>query len=122
MHVGDGFHFATAIFQHNFAEVHSTASGRHGPENVGQIFEAELGGLIQSREFCLNLGAAALVLDFGLAAGLLHQLRALKIDLGGAAGAAVIHGFGGARNSFSRAARRVRLTEHWSSQNAEYPG
>ena len=31
LHVGDGFHFAAAIFQHNFAEVHGATPGRDGP-------------------------------------------------------------------------------------------
>src|SRR6266446_4600162 len=118
LHVGDGFHFASAILQHNFAEIYGAASRGDGPENVGEIFEAELGGFIEAEEFCIDLGAAPLVLDSGFAAGLLHQFRALKIDLGGA-GAAVIHGFGGARNIFGGAGRRGRLTERGHGQQSQ---
>jgi len=61
LHLGDGFHFTTAIFQHEFAEVYGAASRRDGPENIGEIFEAKLGGLIKACESCFNFRAAALV-------------------------------------------------------------
>src|SRR6266852_4344144 len=121
LHVGDGFDFAGAILQHNFAEIYGSASRGDGPENVGEIFEAELGGFIEAEEFRINLGAAPLVLDSGFAAGLLHQFGALKIDLGGA-GAAVVDGFGGPRNSFGRAGgrrERRRLTKSGSGQHSQ---
>src|SRR6266568_3156144 len=121
LHVGNGFDFASAVFEDHFAEVDGTASGRHGPENVGEIFEAELGSFVEAEEFCVDLRAAALVLHSGISAGLLHQFGALKIDLGGA-GAAVIDRFGGARNIFGGAGGRSRLAERRSSQDPERPG
>src|SRR5258708_22142985 len=98
--------------------MYGAASGRDSQENVGQIFEAELGGFIETGEFCFNFRAAAFVLHSGFTASLLHQFRALKIDPG-SAGAAVIDGFRSARNSFGGASRRWRLGEHGSSQHSE---
>jgi hypothetical protein len=101
LHIGDGFHFAAAIFENDFAKINSTAAWRDGPEDVGEIFEAELGGFVETSKFCFDFGAIAFVLDFGFAAGLLHQFSTLKIDFGGA-GATVVHGFGGTRNTLCR--------------------
>src|SRR2546425_5292373 len=86
---------------------------------LGQILEAELGGVVEAHEFCFDFNAVALVFDFSFAAGNLHQFGALKIDHGGAAGAAVIHRFGGARNIFDGAGGRWRLADRWRSKGAK---
>ncbi len=117
MHVGDGFHFAGATLQDDFAEIYGAASGGDGPENVSEILEAEFCGFIEAEKFCVDLGAAALVLHFGFAAGLLHQFGALKIDLGGTPGASVIDGFGGTGDALGGRGGRRRLTERGRSQN-----
>ena len=72
LHVGDGFDFARATLEHHFTEVHSTAFRRNGPQNISQIFEAELGGFVQPEEFHFDFDAVALVLHLGFAGGLLH--------------------------------------------------
>src|SRR5258707_616618 len=46
LHLGGGFHFTIAIFQHDFAEVYRAAFKGDGPENVGQVFEGGVRGLI----------------------------------------------------------------------------
>src|SRR5216683_1778655 len=49
LHVGDdGLDLSAASFQNHFAEVHGAAPRRDSPENVGQIFEAKLGGFIEA--------------------------------------------------------------------------
>src|SRR5260370_1057997 len=60
LHVGDGFYLTGAAFENKFAEIHGTAPWRDGPENVGEIFEAKLGGFIKAEEFCIDLPSAAL--------------------------------------------------------------
>src|SRR5213079_2616836 len=57
LHVGDGFDFARATLEHHFTEVHSTAFRRNGPQNISQIFEAELGGFVQPEEFHFDFDA-----------------------------------------------------------------
>jgi len=43
LHIGDdGLDLSAAGLKNNFAEVHGAAPGETGPENVGQIFEANL--------------------------------------------------------------------------------
>ena len=124
MHIGDGFDFARAALQHHFTEIHRSSLGRNSPQNIGEVFETEFGGLVQAHEFRLDLDAAPFVLHFGLAAGLLEQFGALKVDLRRAAGAAVVHRFGGARNARRDGARnsRGRLTARGRSKPTKNPG
>ena len=99
LHVGDGLHFAGTALQDHFAQIDGPSFRGNRPHHVGEIFEAEFGGFIDSQELGVDLDAAPFVLHFGFAAGLLHQFGALEIDLDGAAGAPVVHGLGGARNT-----------------------
>src|SRR6266850_6485736 len=46
LHVRDGFHFAAAVLQHDFAEIHGAALRRNRPQDVGEILETELGGVV----------------------------------------------------------------------------
>ena len=86
--------------------VHSAALRRNGPEHVGQIFEAKFGGFVEAQKFSFNLHAIAFAFDFGFASGPLHEFGAAEIDLGGAAGAAIVHGFGGAGDGGGCGSRR----------------
>src|SRR5216684_2805794 len=88
------------------------------PQDVGQILETKLGGVVEAHEFGFDFDAVALVLDFGFAAGHLHQFGALKTDHGGAAGAAVIDRFGGARDILDGAGGR-RLADLWRGKGAK---
>ena len=120
LHIRDGFDFAAAVLQHHFAQVYGAALRRNGPQDEGQIFEAEFGGFFQPQESRVDLDAVAFILHFRFAAGRGHQFGALKIDLGGAAGAAVGHGLGGPGDAFCGESGRGRLAERGPGERAKH--
>jgi hypothetical protein len=87
-----------AVFERKFSEIDGTSLRRYGPENVGQIFEAELGGVFEILEFDFNLKIGLLAFHLGFAGGALKKIRSLEIDSGGAPLQTVVYGFGRARN------------------------
>jgi len=68
---------------------------RDGPENIREVFEAELGGVIEIFEFGFDFDAIASAFDFGFARAALHEFRAFERNFGGAR-AAVVDGLRGA--------------------------
>src|SRR6266481_3447809 len=86
---------AAAVIEANLTEIDGATLRRNSPEDVREVFETELGGFLEILEFGVDLRAIAFVFDFSLAQSGLHQFRTLKIELGGATGAAEIDGLGG---------------------------
>src|SRR5579885_3614674 len=57
LHRGVGLDFGFAIFQDDFAEVFGAAFGRNSPKDVGEVLQAEFGGLIEARKFNADIHA-----------------------------------------------------------------
>src|SRR5579859_6135111 len=114
LHVGDGLDLSGAIFGDDFAEIFGAALSGDGPEDVGEIFEAELRGVVQAFKFRFDLHAVLLAFDLYFGAGALQEFGALEIDFCGTIGAAIVHGLGGARDvarGSRRGSRGVRLID-----------
>src|SRR4029077_15230851 len=77
-----------------------------GPENIGQIFEAKFGGVVEAQKPRFNFHAVALAIDPGFTRGSLHEFGTLKINFGRASGTAIVDGFGGAGNGARSGDRR----------------
>src|SRR5947209_1516668 len=69
------------MVQCKLAQVHRTALRRDRPENIGQIFKPELGGVFESLKLGIDLDVVLLALDFGFACRPRHLLRRLEWDL-----------------------------------------
>ena len=106
LHIRVSLHGGSAVFQHHFPQVLCASLRRNGPKNVGQILQAELRGIFQACESCLDFHAIFFALDLGLAGSALHELRSLKMDLYRAPGTPVIHGLGRAGDTVRRASCR----------------
>ncbi len=99
LQVGEGLDLRVAVMiKREFAKVDRASLGRNGPENVGQIFEAELGGIFEAFEPGFDLEIGLLAFDLRFAGGALHQVAAVEVDASRSALQAIVHRFGGARH------------------------
>ena len=99
LQVGEGLYLGVAVvIKREFAKVDGASLGRNGPENISQIFEAELGGIFEAFEPGFDLEIGLLAFDLRFAGGALHQVAAVEVDASRSALQAIVHRFGRARD------------------------
>ena len=94
------------VIEGDLTQIYGASLRAHGPQDVGQVFEAKLGGVFEALELDLDLEISLLAFDLGFAGGALEQVSSLKVDFGLSALQAVVDGFRGARDRGCRRGNR----------------
>ncbi len=85
---------AAAVVELDFAEILRAALGGNGPEDIGEIFVAEAGGVGHAANFEFDFDTAGLAFHLDLAFGLGHEGRTDEVEIGSPHAVPVIDGFG----------------------------
>ena len=111
LQLGGDFQFALRAIQKDLTQVGGAAFRRDGPQDISEVLGSVLGRRLQAGEFHIDLDAALLALDSGLAASAGKQIRSQKIDLRRAAAVLIADCLGGA-GSHGHAINRWRSSGH----------